>query len=239
RQKQGRLPSDGIVMKSIVSTDLAAQVAAGFGVKLLDVLVGFKYIGEQIKRLEEEGTGTYLFGFEESHGYLAGTYARDKDAVQAAALVAEAALYYQEVEGKTLLDVLEEIYQTYGYYLDEQVAMSFPGLEGKEKINRLMANLRALDQNTIGGVPLVSQEDYWSGQGWRVEDEQEYPLSLPRSNLLRFSFQGGGYAMARPSGTEPKIRFYFCVRGETQQEARERLAAVKEEFLRLAGVNSL
>jgi phosphoglucomutase len=153
--------------------------------------------------------------------------------------VAEAALYYQEVEGKTLLDVLEEIYQTYGYYLDEQVAMSFPGLEGKEKINRLMANLRALDQNTIGGVPLVSQEDYWSGQGWRVEDEQEYPLSLPRSNLLRFSFQGGGYAMARPSGTEPKIRFYFCVRGETQQEARERLAAVKEEFLRLAGVNSL
>lgn len=239
RQKQGILPPDGVVMKSIVSTDLAAQVAAGFGVRMQDVLVGFKYIGEQIKLMEEQGTGTYLFGFEESHGYLAGTYARDKDAVQAAALVAEAALYYREIEGKSLLDVLEDIYRTYGYYLDEQVAMSFPGLAGREKIHRLMANLRALDKLTIGGLPLASREDYLSGKGLRVQEGQEYPLSLPQANLLRFSFQGGGYATARPSGTEPKIRFYFCVPGETRQAAQTRLAAVKEEFLQLAGVKDL
>lgn len=239
RQKQGALPPDGVVMKSIASTDLAAKVAAGFGIKLQNVLVGFKYIGEQIKLMEEQGSGTYLFGFEESHGYLAGTYARDKDAVQAAALMAEAALYYQEVENKTLPDVLEEIYRTYGYYLDEQVAMSFPGLEGKATIDNLMANLRTLEKRDIGGVPLEKQEDYLSGKGRYIDDGREYLLSLPQANVLSFGFQGGGYVIARPSGTEPKIRFYFCVRGDTYQEARAKLGAVKEEFLQLAGVGLL
>ncbi|HHY59440.1 MAG TPA: phospho-sugar mutase [Clostridia bacterium] len=238
RQEQGILPADGVVMKSIVSTDLAGRVATAFGVKMQDVLVGFKYIGEQIKLLEERGSGTFLFGFEESHGYLAGTYARDKDAVAAAALTAEAALYFREVQGKSLLEVLEEIYRTHGYYLDEQVALAFPGLEGKERINRLMANLRAVPGKTLGGVPLESLEDYLSGKGRRMEDGEEYALSLPQANLLRFRFQGGGYAMARPSGTEPKIRFYFCVRGQTRREAEEKLAAVKEEFLQRAGVSS-
>lgn len=239
RQKQETLPPDGVVMKSIASTDLANKVAAGFGIKMLNVPVGFKYIGEQIKLMEEQGSGTYLFGFEESHGYLAGTYARDKDAVQAAALMAEAALYYREVENKSLLDVLDEIYRAYGYYLDEQVAMSFPGLEGKAAIDHIMTNLRTLDRMTIGGVPLERQEDYLSGKGRYIGDGREYPLILPQANVLSFSFQGGGYVMARPSGTEPKIRFYFCVRGNTYQEAQAQLAAVKEEFLQLAGIVSM
>ncbi|NLL17742.1 MAG: phospho-sugar mutase, partial [Clostridia bacterium] len=229
-QRRGTLPQDGVVMKSIASTDLADVIAADFGVKLTNVLVGFKYIGEQIKLMEDQGSGTFLFGFEESNGYLAGTYARDKDAVQAAALTAEAALYYKETESKTLLDVLRHIFDTYGYYLDEQVAMSFPGLEGKEKMERIMADLRGQQKTDIGGIPLEVMEDYLTGKGVKLPEGEEYSLTLPQANVLRFGFQGGGYVMARPSGTEPKIRFYFCVRGETEQEAKAALEKVKSEF---------
>lgn len=229
-QKQGTMPQDGVVMKSIASTDLADVIASDFGVKLINVLVGFKYIGEQIKLMEEQGRGTFLFGFEESNGYLAGTYARDKDAVQAAALTAEAALYYKETEGKTLLDVLRHIFDTYGYYLDEQVAMSFPGLEGREKMDKIMTGLRGQQRKDIGGIPLEAMEDYLTGKGLKLPEGEEYSLTLPKANVLRFDFQGGGYVMARPSGTEPKIRFYFCVRGETEREARAALEKVKREL---------
>lgn len=233
-RQQGTLPPDGVVMKSIASTDLAEVIAADFEVPLINVPVGFKYIGEQIKLMEERGKGTFLFGFEESNGYLAGTYARDKDAVQAAALTAEAALYYKETEGKTLLDVLRHLYDTYDYYLDEQVAVSFPGLEGKEKIGRIMANLRQFSEKSVGGLPLEKVEDYLVGKGRYVADGTDYSLTLPLANVLRFSFEGGGYVMARPSGTEPKIRIYFCVRGKTEEAANSNLEQVKKDFLNTA-----
>lgn len=229
-QKQNSLPADGVVMKSIASTDLADAIAEEFGVKMINVLVGFKYIGEQIKAMEEKGWGTYLFGFEESHGYLAGTYARDKDAVQAVALMAEAALYYQEVENKTLIEVLDEIYQAYGYYLDEQVAMAFCGLAGKDKIEEMMNKLRQEQRRELGGLPLRGVEDYLTGKGLTFSDDKEYDLELPQANVLRFAFEEGGYVMARPSGTEPKIRFYFCVRGESAELMVPLLEKVKEDF---------
>lgn len=236
RQRLGILPKDGVVMKSIASTDLADEIARGFGVRLINVLVGFKYIGEQIKDMEKTGQGTYLFGFEESHGYLAGTYARDKDAVQAAALMAEAALYYQEEENKTIGQVLEEIYQSYGYYLDEQVALSFSGLAGKRQINELMEKLRQMKARAFGGLPLAKVEDYFFGQGISLANGEEYSLGLPQANVLRFAFQGGGYVMARPSGTEPKIRFYFCVRGDSAEEMENSLLRVKEDFFHLLNI---
>ncbi len=231
RQAQGILPQDGVIIKNIVSTELADEIAFGFGVKLINVLVGFKYIGEQIKGMEEAGRGTFLFGFEESHGYLAGTYARDKDAILGSALFAEATLYYLQEKQQDLFAVLEEIYQKFGYYLDGQIAMSFDGLEGKKKMEGMMAKLRQGSYIKLGGLPLKEVEDYLVGHGKNVLDGSIYPLGLPKADLLRFAFQGGGYIMARPSGTEPKIRFYFCIKGRPGDDLEAKLTEVQRDFL--------
>ncbi len=237
RKAKGILPRDGVVIKNIVSSELADEIAFGFDVKLINVLVGFKYIGEQIKGMEESGRGTFLFGFEESHGYLAGTYARDKDAILGSALFAEAALYYLREKQQDLFAVLEEIYQRFGYYLDGQIAMSFDGLEGKKKMEEMMAKLRQGSYTELGGLALKEIEDYLAGQGKNVLDGSIYPLGLPQANLLRFAFQGGGYIMARPSGTEPKIRFYFCIKGEQGENLTDKLKTVQENFLSILGLN--
>lgn len=229
------LPGDGVAVKSIASTDLAKAIAQDFGVHLVDVLVGFKYVAEQIKAMEERGQGSFIFGFEESNGYLAGTYTRDKDAVQAAALVAEAALYYREKEGKTLGEKLEEIYKKYGYYLDRQVALTFEGIEGKAKINKIMKSLREAAPTYLGPKALSRVEDYSTGKGKDLIDGSEYSLNLPKADVIKFFLEGGGYVMARPSGTEPKIRFYFCIRGASPEETRELLEEVKSDFLEKIG----
>jgi len=230
-KRLGKLPAGATVVKTVASTDLGDAIAEQFGVKIINVLVGFKYIGEQIKDMEEKKWGTFLFGFEESHGYLAGTYARDKDAVQAAALLAEAALYYQEQEGKTLPEVLDEIFQLCGYYKDEQVAVSLQGQEGKEKITRIMDFLRRERPNSFAGLKVETIEDYLVSKRYYLAENREEPIDLPQENVVRFSLQGGGFVMARPSGTEPKIRFYFCIKGHSSSEPEENLNIVKKEFL--------
>lgn len=230
KKKLGRLAAKAVIVKTVASTDLADAVAASFGVKIVNVLVGFKYIGEQIKDMEDKGWGSYIFGFEESHGYLAGTYARDKDAVQAAALLAEAALYYLKKEKKTLPEVLEEIFKSYGYYLDEQVAISLCGKEGRECISGVMDELRKEERRKIAGLAIKSIEDFQNGKRRYLKEKKEEPLHLPRENAIRFSMAGGGFIMARPSGTEPKIRFYFCIRGDSSQKSAITMKKAKEDF---------
>jgi len=231
KKRLGRLPADAVIVKTVATTDLGDAVARQFGVQTVNVLVGFKYIGEQIKEMEEKGWGTYQFGFEESFGFLAGTYARDKDAVQAAALLAEAALYYRETENKLLPDVMEEIHRLCGYYHDEQVAMNFHGKEGLECMNNIMDVLRQEKKTEIGGIPLKSIEDYLTSKRLFLKEGREEQINLPKANVLRFSFQGGGFVVARPSGTEPKIRFYFCARGNSPDQLRHNIKIIQEDFL--------
>ncbi|UWG97086.1 phospho-sugar mutase [Dehalobacter sp. DCM] len=229
KNAQGTLPENGVVVKTVASTDLGDAIAMDFGMKAINVHVGFKYIGEQIRKMEE-GWGTFLFGFEESHGYLAGTYARDKDAVQAAALLAEAALYFSRIQNKTLPEVLEHIFKRYGTYLDEQVAVTLSGKQGKESIDRIMDRLRVMKPNTLGGLRLEKIEDYQiDTRLWLATGRREM-IGLPQANVLRFSFEGGGYVMVRPSGTEPKIRFYFCLKGQTMVEAEAMKERVKAQI---------
>ncbi|NLO97689.1 MAG: phospho-sugar mutase [Peptococcaceae bacterium] len=234
RQKLGRLPKDGKLVKTVASTELGDAVAAHFGLETINVLVGFKYIGEQIKEMEEKETGSFIFGFEESHGYLAGTYARDKDAVQASALLAEAALYYREKENKTLPQVLEEIFRLCGYYIDEQVAISLEGREGKENINKIMDYLRKKKPAAFGGLTVKSMDDFFHRKTYFMIENKEREMGaplLPPENVLRLRFEQGGFIMARPSGTEPKIRFYFCLKGNSMTSLKETLNNVKADFL--------
>lgn len=232
KKTMGKLPSDAVLVKTVASTDLGDDVADHFGTRAVNVLVGFKYIGEQIKDMEENGWGTYVFGFEESHGYLAGTYARDKDAVQAAVLLSEAALYYKNVQKRTLPEVLEEVFQLFGYYGDEQVAVTLNGIEGREQITAIMDHLRREQLKSFAGRPVRSIEDFLSGKRIFLQDhqEQEEDIDLPRENVIRFSLEGGGFIMARPSGTEPKIRFYFCIRDHSPEHLSINMEKVKEDF---------
>ncbi len=226
RQKLGRLPADGELITTVASTDLGPAVAAHFGVASRQVLVGFKYIGEQIHLMEETGKGTFLFGYEESFGYLAGTHARDKDAVQAALVLSEAAWYYKTREHKTLVQVLDEIQQQLGYYRDDQVSVVKDGRAGKAVIAEIMAVLQAHPFSALGGIPVQAVEDY--GQRVRTfpAEGKTEPIALPKTAALRWRLAGGGFVMARPSGTEPKIKFYFSVRGEKPEE----LAAITQRI---------
>lgn len=228
QKAENLLPEDGIMLQSIVSTALTEKMAEGFGVPLKKVPVGFKFIGEQIKKMEETGKGSFLFGFEESLGYLKGTYARDKDAILGAALVAEAALYYKTTEGKTLPDVLEDLFETYGYFLDEQVACTLMGKDGKERIGKIMELLSADDRSSLGGQKIVSREYY--GQGRQLKGGRLQDMDFPKVNIVGLTFENGGFIKARPSGTEPKIRFYFCIAGTCKQDAEETLEKTKKDF---------
>lgn len=225
-----KLPKDGVMIQSIVSTALTEKVAESFGVPLVKVPVGFKFIGEQIKRMEETGKGTFLFGFEESLGYLKGTYARDKDAVLGAALVAEAALYYKTTAGKTLPEILDELFAKYGYFLDEQVAQTLMGKDGKERIGKIMELLETDDRTELAGQKIASREYY--GKGKQRKDGKEVDLDFPKVNILGLTFENGGFIKARPSGTEPKIRFYFCIVGTDKQDAQKKLEQTKKEFFK-------
>lgn len=229
-KQQRPLPPDALVVKSVVSTAMADKLAPARGARLLNVPVGFKYIGEQIKLLEEAGREqAFMFGFEESLGYLKGTYARDKDAVLAAALVAEAALYYKKSCGQTLLEVLAELYAEFGYYLDEQVACTLSGQDGRAQIREIMRRLGADERAELGGMAVASREFYAEGQ--QLIGGKLQPLDFPRVDMLGVTFADGGFIKARPSGTEPKIRFYFCIAGRDKEQAQANFRAVKQDFL--------
>lgn len=231
RKKAGKLPENSVIVKTVATSDQGDALAEKLGIKVINVLVGFKFIGEKIKEMEEAGWGTYIFGFEESYGFLAGTYARDKDAVETAALLAEAALYYKERENKTLDEVLEEINLMCGYFGNEQISVTIEGREGKGRIAEIMEILRKNPRREIAGYPLMGSEDFQSGKRMLFGAGKEEEILLPKSNILKFIFEGGGFVLARPSGTEPKIKFYFCVREDSPALLPAKISTIQASFL--------
>ncbi|MDQ7094954.1 phospho-sugar mutase [Desulfosporosinus sp. PR] len=231
KKNLGILPKNAAIIKTVASTDLADVVAQSFQVAVENVLTGFKFIAEKEKEMEDGGWGTFQFGFEESYGYLAGNFVRDKDGVIAAVLLAEAALYYQRVEQRNLFEVLDSIYQKFGYFLDSQESITLEGLQGHEEMERIMDSLRHEEISELSGMPIATVDDYERRVGKNLLTGESYPLTLPRSNVLRFSFAGGGFAMVRPSGTEPKIKFYFSVKASTFAEAQEALGRIREDVM--------
>ena len=225
RIEKGTMPAHPVAVKSLVSTPLADAVAAHYGVELRNVLTGFKWIGDQIARLEAEGhVERFLFGFEESYGYLAGPYVRDKDAIVSSMLICEMAAYYRSI-GSSLKERLEAIYAKYGRYLNRTDSFEFPGLSGMDKIAGIMEALRTHPPKDIAGCPVTQVVDY----------EQTQQTGLPASNVLMFRLEGGASVIVRPSGTEPKIKMYFTTLGKDLAEAeaqKEKLAQAIETILK-------
>jgi phosphoglucomutase len=219
KEKLGALPEDGAVIKSIVTTNLVDAIAEGYGVKLIEVLTGFKWIGKEILGFEESGKGTYLFGLEESYGCLIGTYARDKDAVSATVALCEAAAYYA-TQGKTLWDVMIEMYEKYGYCIDAITAMDFPGLEGMDKMQGMLSAFRANPPKEIAGYKVLKVRDYNNDTILDVASGDISPIGLPSSNVLYYELEGGSWVCVRPSGTEPKIKFYYGVKADSMDAAK-------------------
>ena len=225
--ENGTMPPEPFAVKTIVTTELAAAICQKFDVKLHNVLTGFKFIGEVIHESEVSGHGTYILGFEESYGYLKGTYARDKDAVVATLLIIEMASYYRK-KNMTLIDALESVFDRYGYYIEKTVNVTMAGLDGTERMAALMAKLRADAPKQVGGLDVVAVRDYKEGTITTAAGEVS-PTGLPKSNVLCFDLAGGNTVVVRPSGTEPKIKFYILCKGENKEQAYEILAALEKD----------
>ena len=236
KQANGQIPADGQVVKSIVSTNLVDAIAKYYGVELVEVLTGFKYIGQQILKNETTGTGTYLFGMEESYGCLIGTYARDKDAISATAALCEAAAYYKE-KGMTLWDAMIAMYEKYGYYKDAVKSIGLKGIEGLAKIQEIMEYFRSNTPAEIGGYKVVSARDYKADTIKDMATGEVKPTGLPSSNVLYYDMEDGAWLCVRPSGTEPKIKFYYGIKGTSMADADEKSGALGGKVMEI--VNSL
>ena len=221
----GKIPADGQVIKSIVSTNLVDAVAKNYNCELIEVLTGFKWIGKQILKNEETGKGTYLFGMEESYGCLIGAYARDKDAISATAALCEAAAYYKE-KGMTLWDAMVAMYDKYGYYKDAVQSIGLKGIEGLAKIKEIMETLRENTPAEVGGYKVVSARDYQKDTIKDMASGEVKPTGLPASNVLYYDLEDGAWLCVRPSGTEPKIKFYYGIKGASMADADEKSAAM-------------
>jgi len=230
-QANGHLPKNAAVISTIVSTDMGRKIANAYGATYTDVLTGFKFIGEKMNEFEATGSHTYILGYEESYGYLAGTYARDKDAVVASLLICEAVAYYK-LQGLSLYDVLQKLYQQHGRHLELTTSLTMKGTEGLQDIRRIMTGLRKSPPATLGGFNLVETRDYKSGV-IKYSNGQEKPTNLPQSDVLYFTTQDDSWACIRPSGTEPKIKLYFGVclpPTATHEDAASKLAALEEDL---------
>ncbi len=223
KKAAGKIPEDGQVVKSIVSTNLIDAVAKAYGVELIEVLTGFKWIGQQILKNERTGKGTYLFGMEESYGCLIGTYARDKDAISATAALCEAAAYYK-MKGMTLWDAMIAMYEKYGYYKDAVKSIGLSGIEGLAKIQSIMENLRNNTPEEVGGYKVLSARDYKMDTIKDMATGEVKPTGLPSSNVLYYDMEDGAWMCVRPSGTEPKIKFYYGVKGTSLEDAEKKAA---------------
>lgn len=229
RKAQGRLPENGVLVKTIVSTELVAPICAAYGVEKMDVLTGFKFIGEKIKGFEESGSHTYLFGFEESYGCLGGTYARDKDAVYAAVLICEMAAYYKE-KGMTLYEALLALYEKYGCYREGVKSMTMKGLEGMERIRRIMRTFRENTPAEFGGYAVVLAKDYQTQVFKNLKTGEESGSPLPVSDVLHYTLEDGTWVCIRPSGTEPKLKFYIGVKADNLRAAQDKVDALDKDI---------
>ncbi|EGC01467.1 phospho-sugar mutase [Ruminococcus albus] len=235
RTALGTMPKHPVAVKTIVTTDICCKIAEEYGVELRNVLTGFKFIGEQIGFLEKDNEADrYIFGFEESYGYLAGSYVRDKDAVVASMLICEMAAFYR-TKGITLLQAREELYKQYGNYMHSQESFQCEGASGMEKMKEIMAGLRANAPKEIGGLKTVSVADYAASEQTDCATGAKTVLTLPKSDVLAFNLEQGASVIIRPSGTEPKIKAYYTAIGETKADAEKTEAALKADFKKILG----
>ena len=228
----GKLPEDGAVVSTIVTTNMAGAIARAYGLRFIEVLTGFKYIGQQILGFEESGKGTYLFGFEESYGCLIGTHARDKDAIVATMALCEAAAYYK-TQGKTLWDAMIDMYEKYGYYKDDIQSITLKGIEGLEKIQSILETLRNNPPAKIGGYKVTSARDYKLDTVRNMATGEITETGLPKSNVLYYDLTDDAWLCVRPSGTEPKVKFYYGVKGTSLADADEKSKALGEKVLEM------
>ncbi len=224
----------GMLISTIVSTNMARAIANAYGIEYMEVLTGFKYIGEQIKLFEQRKNYFYEFGFEESYGCLAGVHARDKDAPIAVMLLCEAAAYYKD-KGITLVDQMENIYKKYGYYKEEQKSVTMKGADGARQITALMEELRKKPPTGFGDYEVLKIRDYKCNKVYAPGSDETGLTGLPSSNVLYFELSDDAWVCARPSGTEPKIKFYIGVKGESREDAADRLEALKAELMKSVG----
>ncbi len=224
RKATGNLPANAAAVKSIVSTEMATAICENYGVKMFNVLTGFKFIGEKIKEFEASGDYTYVFGFEESYGYLTGTYARDKDAVAASLLIAEMAAYYREKD-MTLADALEALYSQYGVYFEKTLSVTMKGIDGPQKTKALMDRLVSVRPENFAGIAVKD-----------IYDLNQGAMGLPKSNVVYYTLTDGSVLIVRPSGTEPKVKVYVMVKDRTRSAAEEKTEAIRSSFYAFAGI---
>ncbi len=227
RKATGTMPANPALVTTIVTTNMTAPITAAYDVKLIEVLTGFKFIGEQIKLFEQTGSNNYVFGLEESYGCLAGTHARDKDAVVAVMCLCEVAAWCKK-EGKTLYDMMLEVYEKYGYYKETQYAITLKGIDGSKQIAAIMDKLRNNPPKNFGELDVVRVRDYENNKIVELETGKEYETGLPKSNVLYFDLTNDSWCCARPSGTEPKIKFYMGVKGTSLEDAQAKVEALTE-----------
>ena len=231
-KEEGKLPSNGVVIKTIVTSEGARAIANYYGVEIMDVLTGFKYIGEKIREFQEKGDKKYLFGFEESYGYLAGEFVRDKDAVIASMLIAEMTLYYKE-QGKSLYEALIELYNRIGFFKEDLISIELKGKEGQEKISKCLDLLRETALTEVDGVKVATRLDYKLSKEENLENNTEFVINLPKSNVLKYILADGSSFVVRPSGTEPKMKVYSAVKGESITNAEEKLKRFNEKVMEI------
>ena len=224
------LPDDGYLIKTIVTSNLADAIAKGYQIGLIEVLTGFKYIGQQILKFETTGKGSYLFGFEESYGCLIGTHARDKDAIVATMALCEAAAYYR-TQGKTLWDAMLDMYEKYGYYKDDIQSITLKGIEGLNKIQKIMDTLRENPPAQIGGCQVLKARDYKADTIKDIRTGEVTSTGLPSSNVLYYDLSDDAWVCVRPSGTEPKVKFYYGVKGNSLEDAEEKSSKLGKEVV--------
>ena len=228
KKQKGELPDNGVIIKTIVTSEMARAVTAHYNVEIMDVLTGFKFIGEKIKEFEQNGNQKqFIFGFEESYGYLAGTYARDKDAVVAAMLIAEMAAWYK-IKGMSLYEAMQALYEKYGVYLEDLISITMEGKAGQEKIAAIMQMLRENTPKSIGDVKITAFRDYKVGKRYDMINDSEETMELPSSNVLYFELEDKSWFVVRPSGTEPKVKLYFSVTADTTEQAQQKMDHFKE-----------
>ncbi|EGL8221315.1 TPA_asm: phospho-sugar mutase [Listeria monocytogenes] len=230
KKTQNELPANAAVLKSIVTSNLGTEIAKHYGAEMIEVLTGFKFIAEQIKHFEETGKHTFEFGYEESNGYMVKPFTRDKDAIQAVLAIAEVALV-SKVEGRTLLEDLDQIYDEFGYYNEDLVSLTLSGKDGSRRIKEITSGFREQLPTSMGGFLVERVEDYLRSETTWVATGKTEAIHLPTADVIKCYFEDGSWFCLRPSGTEPKIKFYFSIRGESKEESTAKLEKVKADLM--------
>ncbi|TKI80263.1 phospho-sugar mutase [Bacillus mycoides] len=230
KKENGTLPENGVVLKTIVTSEIGRTIAKAYGLDTVDTLTGFKFIGEKIKQYEESGQYEFQFGYEESYGYLIRPFCRDKDAVQSLLFACEVAAYYKS-QGKTLYDGLLEVFKKYGFFREDLVSLTLKGKDGAEQIQKMMATFRGNPPKEVAGLTVAAVEDYKESIITTLQDGNKEEIHLPKSNVLKYQLEDGSWFCLRPSGTEPKIKFYFGVQDDSLQNSEQKLLTIKEDIM--------